>query len=238
MNKDQCCNHDCNQGRKCPVREGTHKPAEAVHQIQEPAVNQQLTIEREAFEEWVIKEYPSIRLDRKGDGYRYALVEEWWTVWKARAALAATPAAAPVVLPEPVPTPCRSMFATQREYADAMAQHRKNWAEIEAERGMLATGGQAQAVEQAPVLYVSKGQLDNHRDPDGPDSANAGRYLPARITPAGNFTMPLFAAPQAQAEHIKALIEVSRMPNQEHVADAHNAAVRHLRAIAAAKGEA
>lgn len=64
----------------------------------------------------------------------------------------------------------------------------------------LATGGQAQAVEQAPVLYVSKGQLDNHRDPDGPDSANAGRYLPARITPAGNFTMPLFAAPQAQAD--------------------------------------
>ena len=56
-----------------------------------------------------------------------------------------TAAAAPVVLPEPVPTPCRSMFATQREYADAMAQHRKNWAEIEAERGMLATGGQAQA---------------------------------------------------------------------------------------------
>lgn len=35
MNKDQCCNHDCNQGRKCPVREGTHKPADAVHQIQE-----------------------------------------------------------------------------------------------------------------------------------------------------------------------------------------------------------
>lgn len=91
-----CCEEtgvNCNQGRNCPVREGTHKPAEAVHQIQEPTVNQQLTIEREAFEEWVIREYPSIRLDRKGDGYRYALVEEWWTVWQARAALAAAQAA-------------------------------------------------------------------------------------------------------------------------------------------------
>ena len=55
--------------------------------------------------------------------------------------------AAPVLPePEPVPTPCRSMFATQREYADAMEQHRKNWAEIEAERALLATGGQVQAV--------------------------------------------------------------------------------------------
>ena len=36
--KDKCCNQDCNQGRDCPVRAGTHKPADAVHQIQEPAV--------------------------------------------------------------------------------------------------------------------------------------------------------------------------------------------------------
>ena len=36
MKKDQYCNHDCNQGRDCPVRAGTHKPAEAAHQIQEP----------------------------------------------------------------------------------------------------------------------------------------------------------------------------------------------------------
>lgn len=45
--KNTCCNSDCNQGRACPVRAGTHKPAEAVHQIQEPAVNQQLTTEQE-----------------------------------------------------------------------------------------------------------------------------------------------------------------------------------------------
>ncbi len=33
--------------------------------------------------------------------------------------------------------------------------------------------------------------------------------------------------------HISALSELVRMPNAEHFADAHNAAVRHLRAIAA-----
>lgn len=54
-------------------------------------------------------------------------------------------------------------------------------------------------VEHAPVLYVSKGQLENFRDPDGPDSTAHGRYLPARVTPAGKFTTPLFAASQAQS---------------------------------------
>ena len=34
--KTTCCNGDCNQGRACPVRLGTHKPAEAVHEISEP----------------------------------------------------------------------------------------------------------------------------------------------------------------------------------------------------------
>ena len=34
-------------------------------------------------------------------------------------------------------------------------------------------------------------------------------------------------------KHISALSELVRMPNAEHFADAHNAAVRHLRVIAA-----
>ena len=37
QNNPNCCNDNCNQGRDCPVRAGTHKPAEALHQIQEPA---------------------------------------------------------------------------------------------------------------------------------------------------------------------------------------------------------
>ena len=31
-----CCNYNCNQGRTCPVRLGTYKPAEAVRRIAEP----------------------------------------------------------------------------------------------------------------------------------------------------------------------------------------------------------
>ena len=37
------------------------------------------------------------------------------------------------------------------------------------------------------------------------------------------------------AQHIQGLIEVMRMPNSEHVADAHNKAVRFLRAALAAQ---
>nr|WP_232536085.1 hypothetical protein [Comamonas testosteroni] len=145
-------------------------------------------------------------------GWSMPSIDEARVLEAVKSALSTSPAAVPVVLTEPAPTPCRSMFATQREYADAMALHRKNWAEVEAERALLATATElpAQAVEQVPVLYVSKGQLDNHRDPDGPESFNAGRYLPARITPAGKFTTPLFAAPQAQADARDAAFEAVR----------------------------
>ncbi len=63
-------------------------------------------------------------------------------------------------------------------------------------RTALYTHPAAQGVP-APVLYVSKEQLNNHRDHA---DSEAGRYLPCRITPAGKFTTPLYAAPQAQAE--------------------------------------
>ena len=52
-----------------------------------------------------------------------------------------------------------------------------------------------------PVLWVSPEQFANFMDAD---EAQFGRYVPARKTSAGNFTMPLFAAlapaqPAAQA---------------------------------------
>ena len=40
QDKNTCCEVNgvtCNQCRDCPVRNGTHKPAEAVLQIQEPS---------------------------------------------------------------------------------------------------------------------------------------------------------------------------------------------------------
>ncbi|WKL14221.1 hypothetical protein QYQ99_17595 [Comamonas testosteroni] len=68
-------------------------------------------------------------------------------------------------------------------------------------------------MEHEPVLYVSKGQLGNFRDPDGPDSTAHGRYLPARVTPSGKFTTPLFAAPQALADARDADVLEWLLPN-------------------------
>lgn len=48
-----------------------------------------------------------------------------------------------------------------------------------------------------PVLYVSPGQLENNLDPE---SAEGGRYLPARKTPAGKFTQPLYTLAAAPAQ--------------------------------------
>ena len=50
----------------------------------------------------------------------------------------------------------------------------------------------APATQPAPVLWVSPEQFANFVDAD---EAQFGRYVPARKTCAGNFTMPLFAAP-------------------------------------------
>ena len=59
-----------------------------------------------------------------------------------------------------------------------------------------------------PVLWVSPEQFANFMDAD---EAQFGRYVPARKTSAGNFTMPLFAArapaPAQPAAPIKTLTE-------------------------------
>jgi hypothetical protein len=51
-----------------------------------------------------------------------------------------------------------------------------------------------------PVLYVSPAQLEKHLDLEGAENAEAGRYLPARKTPAGKFTQPLYALAAAPAQ--------------------------------------
>lgn len=107
--------------------------------------------------------------------------------------------AAPVVLPEPFALYDGDKWYANEEAAICSCANMQKLHKVYTEqqvRALLATGGQGLAVEQAPVLYVSKGQLDNHRYPEGPESSNAGRYLPCRITPAGKFTTPLYAAPQ------------------------------------------
>jgi hypothetical protein len=53
---------------------------------------------------------------------------------------------------------------------------------------------QSRTAEKA-VLYVSKVQLEAHKNPDGPAHDDFGRYIPARKTPSGKFTTPLFTHP-------------------------------------------
>ena len=63
------------------------------------------------------------------------------------------------------------------------------------------------------------------------------RHKPARIEELEaqlSTSQPAAQGMDAQTiRHISALSELVRMPNAEHFADAHNAAVRHLRVIAA-----
>lgn len=68
-----------------------------------------------------------------------------------------------------------------------------------------------------PVLYVSPGQLANHSNPEGPESEKAGRYLPARVTPAGKFTQPLYAgaAPADGAPRARDLLGIVRTAQSE-----------------------
>lgn len=63
------------------------------------------------------------------------------------------------------------------------------------------------ARQSQPVAYVSPGQLAAHTDAEG----EAGRYLPVRKTPVGNFVQPLYAAP-AQPVATPAAGEVEPAP--------------------------
>lgn len=102
QDKNTCCNQECNQDRDCPVRNGTHKPAEAVLQIQEPAPVQvapavvAVPDERAAFEAH-IKARPNyfdgmLANGKYANGFKVIDIDNQWIGWKARAALAATPA--------------------------------------------------------------------------------------------------------------------------------------------------
>ena len=63
-----------------------------------------------------------------------------------------------------------------------------------------------------PVLWVSPEQFANFMDAD---EAQFGRYVPARKTSAGNFTMPLFAAPaQPAAEPAGVVSEMVKFTDQ------------------------
>lgn len=245
QNHPNCCNDNCNQGRDCPVRAGTHKPAEALHQIQEPAAAEQaawhagldegraqaapaavaVPDERAAFEDWMSEggKFPRAIERAAGGGYKLMSAASYWEAWKARAALAATPAAdalagwklvpmeptaemleragatdrdgtpatyktlymamvgaspaaAPVVLPEPDSWREGAKFALEavskvdsicwltdsmkevciKQAAEAVIAERDRL------RALLATGGQAQAVEKSATHGMNLGQRILH----------------------------------------------------------------------------
>lgn len=76
--------------------------------------------------------------------------------------------------------------------------------------------------EQEARIAELEGQLE---------AIGAGGVEPLRRQPAAPQAVQVMNA--QTIKHISALSELVRMPNAEHFADAHNAAVRHLRAIAA-----
>ena len=86
-------------------------------------------------------------------------------------------------------------YAEARHRQGHSSYNAQTAAALQAVKDALAAG-QATATQPAPVLWVSPEQFANFMDAD---EAQFGRYVPARKTCAGNFTMPLFAAPAQPA---------------------------------------
>lgn len=182
MTGKTCCEEtgaDCSQGRACPVRAGTHKPAEAVHQIQEPAPETAMDALREAE---AALEVAMARILKANPGHSISVTSEANALVAVRSALAATPAeksnsvefdgiktAGPVVLPEPV----GAMSATRpRTVAWNCMFTPEAGTKLYTEqqvRALLATGGQAQAVPKLDDAWKVR-MLDGQplvRDKDG-----------------------------------------------------------------------
>ena len=94
------------------------------------------------------------------------------------------------------------MMYWQQADSEYISQHKKaddtraKFLALVEETCAALAAGQATAAQPAPVLWVSPEQFANFMDAD---EAQFGRYVPARKTSAGNFTMPLFAAPAQPA---------------------------------------
>jgi hypothetical protein len=103
--------------------------------------------------------------------------------------------------------PARELKAVQAEQ-----HHLDLYTQLVAQRAALQAAPPAPAA--VPVLYVSPAQLEKHLDLEGAENAEAGRYLPARKTPAGKFTQPLYALAAAPAQTV-ALLSAVELPDVE-----------------------
>lgn len=99
-------------------------------------------------------------------------------------------------------------------------------------RKLAAQQGVRQSIERDVRAIVDL--LKNREWAEHTGQTELGRELEHEITKLYNATHPAPQGLDAQTiKHISALSELVRMPNAEYFADAHNAAVRHLRTIAA-----
>ena len=118
-----------------------------------------------------------------------------------------TPTSGAADLPAMVSKALREAYSLGQRYwqqadSEYISQHKKaddtraKFLALVEETCAALAAGQATATQPAPVLWVSPEQFANFMDAD---EAQFGRYVPARKTCTGNFTMPLFAAPAQPA---------------------------------------
>lgn len=230
---------------------GTHKPAEAVHQIAEPA------------------EYPEIDPALfSGNGVLWALIYTWsdddnevaarnvdehiQSMMRAyveadRAQRASTPQAVQPAAPLPlllrdiardlgitVPQACIALkplgnYSTNSAVTAEMARMLRDHfpAPAHPAEWVPAQAAKLPPLPEPTAFLVCKGSEVTAR------AWNVDQ-MRAYAAAALAATQPAAQVLDAQTlKHISALSELVRMPNAEYFADAHNAAVRHLRALAA-----
>ena len=113
--------------------------------------------------------------------------------------------------------------------------------ELESQLSAIGAGGVEPLRKAAatPIAWYVTGcstMLDEHdAKAEAKRCGGSAKAVPLYTVPRGlAATQPAAQGMDAQTlKHISALSELVRMPNAEHFADAHNAAVRHLRVIAA-----
>ncbi len=206
-----CCNDNCNQGRDCPVRAGTHKPVQALHQIQEPAAAEQAAWHAGLDEGRAQAAPAAVAVPELQDMLRELRVQisaitvqlpqsvdcsgVWMAHDKMSAALAATPAAAPVELPEHwgVCVGGRIWIGKTPEHVLKLAeQEGMNPTLLFTEqqvRALLATGGQAQADLSSVIAWLEGGCDPKHAAAEL--RLIAGKAAPQQAVPHGWKLVPV-----------------------------------------------
>jgi hypothetical protein len=107
------------------------------------------------------------------------------------------------------------------------------------ENGLIWQGmkyGEPSSVSVLHHCEATPGQPSRAIERVGKDRASAIAAWNRRAPTTQAAPAPAAQGDACDAKHIAALTEIVRMPNAEYVADAHNAAVKYLRARVAKEG--